>query len=524
VINSILKKYIILIVCLAFFALTLIACGSIEVTWLDADGNLLYMEEFPKNEEIPQRELPVDSDEWHYINWRQVVSTEKSVTYIADRIANQKVTWKDATGTILQVKNIPVGEMIPERVLPYDTEKWHYTTWLETRVNNEYTYVAERELKADYFVGNVFQIVAKDLAGEPVGTGTGFVFDKTGWFITNAHVMEEAYQAIGIFEIKNSETNESFTTLEIKNASYVHHDKDIFIGKLEGYSKIETNYKDIPFQSNHSVGDITYSVGYPNSSVSMEIHKGEIKKDLSSLYDKLYSGISYIASDSFLAPGSSGGILVNENAEVIGLTTLGLFDDNGNFELGAAIEAYNYINLTSAVKDSELQDMTFLLHPNETTFIKFFRDFITQSNTKKIVHDDLVYYQNKLVKEERTSDAVDCTVEYSLYVLANGFILYHSNIYWEGGAHREEKLYGTYSNQNGIDNFSYDFKYTFDDGEWYTLKSDDINYSENLNLTLRNYTKSSSYNVTISNYFIEYAKGKFNYMYEWLYEKMEAYK
>ena len=511
-----LKKLTIFLFCLVFMLLALTACGSVEVTWLDADGTLLYMEEIPKDEDITQRELPQDSDDWHYTQWRQVISTEKSVTYMADRSANQKVTWKDTDGKVLEVVNIPVSEKIPEQELPKDTDKWHYTGWAETHEGNEYTYLAERELKEDYFVGNVFQIITKDLAGTPVATGTGFVFNKSGWFITNAHVMEDAYQAVAIFEIKDSSTGESFTTLEIKNASYVHHDKDIFIGKLEGYGKISSHYNNIPFQTSHSVGDVTYSVGYPNSSVSMEIHEGEIEKDLSSLYDKLYSGVSYIASSSYVAPGSSGGILINENAEVIGMTTLGKFDGKGNFELGAAIEAYNYTNLTSNTKESDLQYIAFLLHPDEKTFIKFFRNFINWQNTKKIVDGDLVYYEYEWVTE-----SADHTYERYLVVFPNGFISYYEDYYWDNGAHAEIEFYGFYSSQDEFDDFSYGFKFTWGDGSWFSIKSDDINYSENINLTLHNYTKTSSYNLVVYTSYIEVAKKQFNYTYEWLYEKME---
>ena len=517
------KRLLLTLLLVLICVLVLSSCGSVEVTWLDADGTLIFMEEISKSEEIPQRDLPSDSDEWHYIKWRQVVSTEKSVTYIADRIANQKATWKDADGNVLEVKSIPAGEKIPERALPADTDKWHYTEWSETHEGNEYTYVAQRELREDYFVGNVFQIIIKDLAGTPLGTGTGFVFNKYGWFITNAHVMEDAYQAVAIFEIKDSATGESFTTLEIKNGSYVHYDKDIFIGKIDEYSKIATHYNDIPFQSEHSVGDVTYSVGYPNSSVSMEIHEGEIKEDLSFLYDKLYSGISYIASDSYIAPGSSGGILINENAEVIGMTTLGWFDDDDDFELGAAIEAYNFINLTRDANNSDLKDMTFFLHPDEETFIKFFRGFTNWTDTEKIIGDDSVYYKWTWKDEGKNNDGWAHSGDGQLNVFADGFILFTEEYYWDNGDHRKTAFYGHYSSKDKLDNFTYFFEYTFGNGKWYSIDSDNINYSENLKLTLRDYTKASSYGYTVFYSDIEYAKECFNGIYKALFDIIELY-
>ena len=577
-----LKKFTLCLVCLVFLLLTFTACST-KVTWLDADGTLLYEEAIKKDESIPQKELPPDSNEWHYIQWNQLDTGKKEITFladreqkthvvwldgegnvlydeyviepdasskelpkdtrdwhytgwkqtafgnestfVADRVANQVICWKDADGTSLAEEWIPVGQIIPDKELPKDTSAWHYTGWAESKKGNEYTYTAERELKKEYFVGNVFQIVAKDLAGTPIATGTGFVFNKAGWFITNAHVMKDAYQAAAVFEIKNSATGESFTTLEIKEGSYVHHDKDIFIGKIDNYSKIANNYSYINFETEHSVGDITYSVGYPNSSVSMEIHKGKIEKDLSSLYDKLYSGNAYIASSSYIAPGSSGGILVNDKAEVIGMTTLGWFDDNGNFKLGAAIEAFNYTNLTNNLNYSDLQDIAFLLHPNDKTFIKFFRSFITWHNVKKDVDKNGdVYYQCKWEVEGVNDTNVDYVYEESLTVYSNGNIAHSLNHYWANGDHRETQFYGVYSSENEFDSFKFSFKYTWGNNTWYSLVSDDINYAENVNLTLHNYTKASSYNYTISDDLIKYAKECFNSIYEGLYVKLEIHK
>ena len=56
----------------------------------------------------------------------------------------------------------------------------------------------------------------------PINTGTGFVFDEQGWFITNYHVMENAYFAKAIFEIPDIESGESYTRLDVEFASYKH--------------------------------------------------------------------------------------------------------------------------------------------------------------------------------------------------------------------------------------------------------------------------------------------------------------
>ena len=155
------------------------------------------------------------------------------------------------------------------------------------------------------FVGNVFQVAVQDLGGQPIAFGSAFVFNSDGWFITNAHVMENAQYAQAVFNIPNTQTGESYTYLDINLGSYFNLDKDIYIGKVENYHSISSYYKDFSLTQNYKIGDTTYSVGYPNASAELVINKGEITKEWSDLYEKLYSGNSYICSSSYIAPGSS---------------------------------------------------------------------------------------------------------------------------------------------------------------------------------------------------------------------------
>ena len=101
----------------------------------------------------------------------------------------------------------------------------------------------------------------------------------------------------------------------------------MFIGKLEGYKKIKEYYHKIDFTEQYTIGEKSYSVGYPNSSIKMEINSGKILEEYSDIYSKI-DGIFYVLSDSYIAPGSSGGVLVNESFEVIGITSMGLYSDS----------------------------------------------------------------------------------------------------------------------------------------------------------------------------------------------------
>ena len=307
--------------------LCLSSCRSTKktVSWFDSDGSLITTEEVSADYDPSERELPDDSDEWHYTGWTVTESGNVTVC-TANRAAKTNLVWKDYDGNVLFEDFITDEEEEPEYDLPEDTDKWRYTEWDKIKEDGTYVYTAEREPNGDYFVGNVFQIVIKDKSGELIGSGSGFVINHDGWFVTNNHVMEKGYTATAFFDIKDTLEGGKYTQLKILGGVYNSEEKDIFIGKLDGYRRLAEHYKEISFTEDYSQGEECYSVGYPNSSVEMDINPGTVTEEYSDLYSKV-SGIYYILSDSYIAPGSSGGVLVNSDFEVIGITSIGFYSD-----------------------------------------------------------------------------------------------------------------------------------------------------------------------------------------------------
>ena len=100
---------------------------------------------------------------------------------------------------------------------------------------------------------------------------------------------------------------------------------------------------------------MSYSLGYPNSSVSMQINAGLILEEYSDIYSKV-NNVFYILSDSYIAPGSSGGILINEDFEVIGITAMGLYADSSKtvYIAGGSIPTFVFKKFLSNLNENNL--------------------------------------------------------------------------------------------------------------------------------------------------------------------------
>ena len=457
-----------------------------------------------------------------------------SICYISDincdpdyYVDTEMVTysWYDADGELLFEETISEDTTPTAYALPADTEKWNYTEWVNGENANEK--IARREPQHSYFAGNVFQIVIKDLGGQPVSTGSAFVFHEDGWFITNAHVMEDAYYAEAIFDIPNNQTGESYTYLSINTGTYYHLDKDVYIGKVYNYASIKSYYHEISTQVNYEIGEQTYSVGYPNSSAELVINEGTVTETWSDIYEKLYNGHKYICSSSDIAPGSSGGILTNADLEVIGITTLGWFDNNDQFISGASISTFNFNQFLGNTNEKKLTALIDRFHADEKVYIGYFNEAkfdATIGEAEEYYFDDgTLAYIYEWEDEGVNGDGDAYTRTETFLVGSDGWMSYNDEIYWHDGERRTISFHGYYDHQKGFANFKFTFEYEWSDGDWYAVTCSDINYSSNISLTLNRCVVDSSYFYNPSDDDVEYAKEQFNWVYEWLTEDMARF-
>ncbi len=172
------------------------------------------------------------------------------------------------------------------------------------------------------YVGEI-TIFNKD--GKEIGLGTGFIYSEDGKIITNYHVIDGACSA------KFSIGDQSYDILGV-----LAYDKKIDLAVLKidgtGYDFAKISKDDI------AVGSTVYAIG---SSRGMT---NTFSQGIVTYYNRVVNEVSHIQHDASITNGNSGGPLINEYGEVVGVNTWGIDESQ---------------NLNFAVSTRELDNLVF---------------------------------------------------------------------------------------------------------------------------------------------------------------------
>jgi S1-C subfamily serine protease len=147
-------------------------------------------------------------------------------------------------------------------------------------------------------------------------TGSGFVIEQSGkkYIVTNAHVIE------GALDLEKNISAYSFDRKEYKMK---------LVGADSYYDIAVLEFNDTPDESiiplniskeNYRIGQAVYAIGNPLSFFPYTVTQGIISaKNRSGMNAK--SG--YLQTTAMLSPGNSGGPLINDKGELLGVNTLG---------------------------------------------------------------------------------------------------------------------------------------------------------------------------------------------------------
>jgi len=164
----------------------------------------------------------------------------------------------------------------------------------------------------------VFMVFTSD--GYKTYQGSGFFISPSGMAVSNYHVFQGTTK--GYEEIKLS----SGSRYKIKRVIVKDEDEDIIIFEIDAQGN-RFNYIPIASKSPR-VGEKAYAIGSPRG-LENTFSSGEISQ---------LRGDAFIQINVPIDHGSSGGALLNEKGEAIGITTAGIDESGANLNFAVNIK------------------------------------------------------------------------------------------------------------------------------------------------------------------------------------------
>lgn len=253
------------------------------------------------------------------------------------------LTGSNASGSFLPntgIKRSEVATIVTRMILPSLRKS---ITMTNNKQTNGSTLTAQQisEKCAD----SIFYIEVYDSKGTVFATGSGFFIDYNGVAVTNHHVINGASSA------------KIFTTdgksYDVTGVYDYNTKKDIALLKIDG-----ANYQ--PLISSDGVlvnGQTIYTIGSPQG------YSNTISDGIISDAHRVYDDVKYIQISAPISPGSSGGALINDQGQVVGITTSGVNEaQNLNFAV-----PIGYVKELSRTSLKALSDVTYTAAKEDST-------------------------------------------------------------------------------------------------------------------------------------------------------------
>lgn len=161
----------------------------------------------------------------------------------------------------------------------------------------------------------VFMIFTSD--GIDGKQGSGFFIDSNGLAVSNYHVFQGTDKGLEQIKLANSDV-----AYKVEKVIYYDAENDFIV--------FQTNCKSTCFipiaQKRPSIGEKVFAIGSPKG-LENTFSSGEVSQ---------WRGDNIIQTSVSIDHGSSGGALINEYGEVIGITS-GTFDEESSANLNVAV-------------------------------------------------------------------------------------------------------------------------------------------------------------------------------------------
>lgn len=163
----------------------------------------------------------------------------------------------------------------------------------------------------------------------PSGKGSGFIINKEGYAITNAHVIQGETRISAIL-YQNAAGGLSRRRIEDVEIVAVNAFFDLALIRLPLPSDLKPSHVVLGNGDDVNSGDSVFAVGNP-LGLERSVTQGIVSSRSRNLQGQLY-----LQTDTAINPGNSGGPLFNQRGEVIGVTSRGARADMAD-NLGFAI-------------------------------------------------------------------------------------------------------------------------------------------------------------------------------------------
>ncbi len=186
----------------------------------------------------------------------------------------------------------------------------------------------------------VVTVVLVDENNEEMGFGSGFAIDSDGLILTNAHVVSAEHSAVFVVLADG-------TALEAEIVGLDRQGRDLAALKLkEDYA---LPHLLLATHADSTVGDTVYAIGTPT---------GIANTMTSGIVSNVMTGGSEILHNAAINSGNSGGPLLNQDGQVIGINTrnrtAAVFSDRGSY-LGRSVGS---VGMGIAISASEVSVFT----------------------------------------------------------------------------------------------------------------------------------------------------------------------
>ncbi|GGN92239.1 S1C family serine protease [Saccharibacillus kuerlensis] len=181
----------------------------------------------------------------------------------------------------------------------------------------------------------------------PLGLGTGFIFDKEGYILTNNHVVEGG----DVIQVTMDGTTKPYEAELLGHSA----DLDLAVLKIKSTDGSDFPYISLGDSDNMAIGNWVVAIGNPEgfehtvttgvlSAKEREISIADQTTGQATEYKHL------LQTDASINPGNSGGPLLNLNGEVIGMNTAVSTEAQG---IGFAISSNTIKNVVEQLKNNE---------------------------------------------------------------------------------------------------------------------------------------------------------------------------